>query len=275
MIFVDTHVHIHECFDLEHFLASVTNNFRIAAADYHALEPYVGVLCLTGDRGAETFRLLTESSVQRAGGWSFESCRERHSLTAKHERHGRLVLVAGRQIRCIEDLEVLALGTLRLFEDGQPIRETIREIRREGATVVLPWGFGKWIGRRGRTIRRILESHSPDSIHVGDNSGRPAFWPEPTEFARARRLGFRILPGSDPLPFPSEVSRAGSYGLCLPGDLDEITPAQHLLQALADPSGVSRPFGQLERPLRFVRNQLAMQIVKRQAKIPSARPCAH
>ena len=108
-----------------------------------------------------------------------------------------------------------------------------------------------------------MESLTPEEISLGDNSGRLAFWLEPAEFSLARRRGFRILPGSDPLPFASEVSRAASYGLAVAGELSDTDPAGDMLTLLSDPAIRITPFGRLEGPVRFLRNQLAMQWVKR------------
>lgn len=270
MILVDAHVHIHPCFDLDSFLNAAAANFRRAAADICPEQPYRAVLCLTEGAGARAFDRLWQIADRHSGmdGWSIERTHERYSLIASHQKPDSLIVVAGRQIRCKEGLEVLALGTHRLFDDGVALDAAIEQVHAESAVAVLPWGFGKWTGRRGRVVRQLMERRTPEEIFLGDNSGRPAFWREPAEFNLARQRGFRILPGTDPLPFASEVSRPGSYGFAIAGQLSDACPARDMMDIFADPSVRIRPFGRLEGPLRFLRNQLAMQLVKRQTELP-------
>ena len=202
MIFVDTHVHLHRCFDLGLFLDSAAINFRSATVAMTAGQSSPAILCLTEGMGAGAFGRLQQlaDSHTGAGDWTIASTRESISLIASHRNHGSLIVIAGRQIRCAEGVEVLALGTGLRFDDDVALDAAIDRILAEGAVPVLPWGFGKWTGRRGRVIRQAMESRAPDRISLGDNSGRPAFWREPAEFALARRLGLKILPGSDPPP---------------------------------------------------------------------------
>lgn len=265
MIFVDTHVHLQRCFELDLFLDSAAVNFRSAAVALGAGQPYRAVLCLTEGMGVQAFDRLQQLAADHSGadGWSFAGTRESISLIAGHRNLGSLIVIAGRQIRCAEGVEVLALGSRQQFNDGMALAAAIEHIHADGAVPVLPWGFGKWTGRRGRVIRQIMENHLHGGLCLGDNSGRPSFWTEPAEFALARRLGLKVLPGSDPLPFPAEVTRVASYGLAVDGQLGDAMPARDLLEILSDPSVEVRPFGKREQPLRFLRNQLAMQFVKR------------
>ncbi len=266
MILVDTHVHIHRCYETVAFLDSVSRNFRMAAATSCPDQPYRAVLCLTEDAGAGEFERLRVRTDDHAdlGGWSFSRTGEPYSLLVSHRRQGELTILAGRQIRCAEGIEVLALGTCRPFEDGISVNAAIDQTLDAGALAVLPWGFGKWTGRRGRLVRTLLEIRTPQEISLGDNSGRLAVWPEPREFALARQYGFRILPGSDPLPFPGEITRAAGYGLAIAGCLGRTEPAHDLIDIFSNLPVRIRPFGRLETPFRFLRNQLAMQLVKRQ-----------
>ncbi len=45
--------------------------------------------------------------------------------------------------------------------------------------------------------------------------------PNPTQFNLAEANGMKILPGSDPLPFPQEAKRPMSYGFIANIDFDE------------------------------------------------------
>jgi hypothetical protein len=76
-------------------------------------------------------------------------------------------------------------------------------------------------------------------------------------------MGVRDLPGTDPLPFPHDVTKVGRMGLRVRIDLDRARPAVSLLAALSEPTTALERFAILESPLRFVRNQIGMQLRKR------------
>jgi hypothetical protein len=135
-----------------------------------------------------------------------------------------------------------------------------------GAVPVIPWGFGKWMGTRGKIVRDLLELARKTDIFLGDNGGRPAFLPRPVHFNSAESLGIRILPGSDPLPFSSEYWRPGSFGFLVEGAMNHEHPGKDLGYILLDPNTLPKPYGKLENPYRFFRNQIAMQIRKQLRK---------
>lgn len=174
-----------------------------------------------------------------------------------------LVLIAGRQIACAEDLEVLALATSMRIDDGAPIREVLARTRAAGALPVVPWGAGKWLFGRGRLVDALLREAGDAPLFLGDESARPTFWPTPRHFADAAVRGIPNLPGTDPLPFDSEEHRAGSYGFSLAMAFDPGRPAASLREALIHSASMPVPFGRRESLFRFVRNQCAMQQRKR------------
>lgn len=262
-VLVDAHVHLHSCFQLEDFLSGATTNILRAAAQL-GLDPSTpGLLILTAGTGEPSVRSLRKTAAARSGSeWTLVSTRDELSLIVLQGGEARLVLVAGRQIRTAEALEVLALGCEVEVPDDLPITDTVERVRSAGALSVVPWGWGKWWFRRGRLLAELLEGQDPTDFFVGDNGGRAAGLPHPTLFARAERLGIRNLPGSDPLPFSREVDRAGSRGFALHAPLDLARPAENLVQLLRDRSVRLQPYGAGERLSRFARNQLAMQLRK-------------
>lgn len=268
-VFVDAHVHIHDCFHLDRFLDAAAANFRSHARGV-ATSRCQFVLCLTETLGAAKFTMLAECartgssppSVAKAG-WSVGCGADRRCLVAMHPEYGAIELVAGRQIVTAEKIEVLALGSLNEWDDGLPAATVVQSVLEAGAIPVLPWGFGKWLGRRRRVIESLMEEFNDGSVYLGDNGGRSAILPTPHEFALAGARGMRILPGSDPLPFDSEYDQAGSYGF----RIDNLPLGDgawpDLCAALQRGEGDLIPFGSLESPLRFARNQLAMQYMTR------------
>jgi hypothetical protein len=79
--------------------------------------------------------------------------------------------------------------------------------------------------------------------------------------ARARRAGFRVVAGSDPLPFPGEESLIGRYGVLCAGEFDEARPVAGAKRLLTDPAVPLRRAGRRCGParvlLRLWRNRLA------------------
>lgn len=267
---VDAHVHIHDCFDLSGFLDAAAINFSQAASGLAIDKSYDSLLCLTETSSARSYDQLRARAEAEPGRfivpgseWTVDANEERESVTANHPRHGRIYIVAGKQVVVAERLEVLALGCTTTWPDGLPASEVIEGVVSEGAIAVLPWGFGKWLGKRGRIVRSLIDKYSGETIFLGDNSGRPKLFREPFEFSLGRSRGLQVLPGTDPLPFPSESNRAGSFGFAVSIELGTQTPWSDLYRHLAGSSTGIKNFGRLESTARFIRNQLAMQYLLR------------
>lgn len=253
---VDAHVHFHTCYDPQTFLDGALRNFQrnLQGTAAELAQPWTGFLLLAESAGAHWFRRW--SNGLKTGGWRFESTSEAESLLAVNGAGERLILVAGRQIVARERLEVLALGKDLEMLDGLPLCEVLERVRASGALPVLPWGFGKWWGRRGAVVAETLEQGGGE-LFLGDNGGRLGL--EPALFRRARKLGIRLLPGSDPLPFARHARLAGSYGFVLPHAVDLERPAEILLRRIRE-SGQPRAFGRRAGLPRFLRDQVGMQL---------------
>jgi hypothetical protein len=269
VVLVDAHAHIHSCFDPARLLDAAAAHFAIAGAQLAPGAAATGVLLLTESAGDDAFGALSACAGRgpdpALGGWAVTAGADGISLTL--QRAGRsVVVVAGRQVACREDLEVLMLGTVQRMDDGRPIAEALERAREWGALRVIPWGAGKWFFARGRLLTELVSQADPADFFLGDEGGRPVFWPTPRHFAIAARYGVRVLPGTDPLPFPDETHRAGGFGAALRGRLDAARPGASLLALLRNRSTVLTPYGGLETPLRFVRHQIGMQLRKRRRK---------
>jgi hypothetical protein len=265
MIFVDAHVHIYDCFDLETFFDYAFANFQKEASRLGQQDAFTGILLLTETSKDKWFERLTDYADNKDGNgnkaigdWTFHHTDENCSLCARGGKNQSLFLIAGRQIVTAEKLEVLALATDKNFKEGAPIEQVIQSIRDMGAIPVIPYGFGKWVARRGVILRDLLEKTKGHMLFLGDNSGRPNFLPRPSHFKQAEAKGIQVLPGSDSLPFSSECKRAGSFGFSLNGFLSSEHPAGDLKQIFMDPTTQFQEYGHLERPYRFFRNQLKM-----------------
>lgn len=266
---VDAHVHIHPCYQPDELLSNAHKNLSAVQVSRVSPEGRVLFLLMTECAGDDCFGALYDRAQGRDGGqslplrqWRARPTDEEGSVLAASG--GReLFIVGGRQVACREGLEVLLLGTTRRLPDGLPIREVLAETASWSVPRVIPWGPGKWFFRRGRLLNELVDEFRSPTLFLGDEGGRPVFWGYPQHFGRAARLGVRDLPGTDPLPFAHDVSKVGRMGFRVDIDLDRARPAASLLRALRQPSTTLERFAVLESPLRFVRNQIGMQLRKR------------
>jgi len=270
MILVDAHVHIYDCFHLPTFLDSAFANFKAEAVRCGRENSFTAVLLLTETSKEDWFHRLAgyvcdkrNNGTKSIGNWAFHRTNEKCSLYTQAENFKGFFLIAGRQIVTSEGLEVLALATTETFKDGSSIDKLIEVVGKSGGIPVVPWGFGKWMGRRKAILKNLLETTKGSGFFLGDNRGRPAFWPRPSLFELAERRGIRVLPGTDCLPFPSESYRTGSFGVSLQGTITPEHPTGDLKRIFLDPKTEFRVYGSLERPYRFFRNQLTVRIMKR------------
>lgn len=199
-IAADTHVHVYPFYDLAaQFDAAMQN---LPRAD-------VRLLCLTERQGQHEFQAL-RSGDRKAEGWTVEATDEAEALRARGAK-GELFILAGRQIVTAEKLEVLALGRDLAIPDGLPLADTLARVRDGDAIPVLPWGLGKWWGRRGTCVQNCLDTAPPGDLVFADTSLRPAVFPEPALLRSARSRGFSILHGTDPLPRSHEETLTGRW----------------------------------------------------------------
>ncbi len=267
LVIVDAHVHFHRCFNVNDALSSGYGNFQVVAQRVGAGGAFQGCLLLTEMQGErwflDQFSYLSQGvSSLSLGDWKLRATSEPSALIAYREDGAQIFVLAGRQVITQEKLEVLALLTPEVFEDGLPLTSAITQIRNLGGLPVLPWAVGKWIGDRGRIVSQFLRQDTAQPICVADNSGRPLGWPYPRNLALAKQLGIPVLRGTDPLPIPSEVNRIGRFGFTFSGTLDAQFPAKDLYAKLTSCSLDLSPYGSLELPWKFFSNQLALRLKK-------------
>ena len=262
-VFVDGHVHLHGCFDPPAFLSAAHRNFE-AQAKRSGVESWSGALLFTESESVDWFqRLAANDPAVCDSGWRIRPLSEPCSLTLAGPRGESLTIIAGCQIVTAERLELLAIGTTDRIPDGTPMGEALSRSGQSGAIRVLPWGNGKWVGPRGHVVRSLIEAAQRGDFFLGDNSGRWRWAPAPREFALGRQRGLFVLPGSDPLPFAGETDKVASYGFRVPGPADAERPFAWLRAKLAAEPEHIEPYGEGERLVRFVKNQVAMQLRKR------------
>lgn len=259
LIALDTHVHLYPGADPGRALSAGRDNLAMAALA--AGRPADGAaLLLTETVRDDAFGALADGRLV-AEGWQVRPAPEdRAALRARRHADGAvLLLVAGRQIVTEEGIEVLALATAERFSDGQPVRAVLAELRARGIPAVLPWGVGKWIGARGRTVAALLAEAGRPGLMLGDNAGRPRGWTRPALFARAAAAGIAVLPGSDPLPLRGAEAGIGRFGCVIEGALDPDRPAADLRNRLFALRGQPAAIGRRRGPLAVLAEQVALR----------------
>jgi hypothetical protein len=261
---VDGHVHFHACFDETTFFDAAYDNFAAAAQQLAPGSSFVGCLMFTESRSDHFYRHFRDRDGEEVpAGWFPVAMEDKSSMMARTADGRQLILVAGRQVVTAEGLEVLALGIDAEYPDGRSLGDTLTAVRESGALPVIPWGFGKWWFARGALLRGLIESEIRGEFFLGDNGGRLRYFRPPVHFRVARTREIPILPGSDPLPFQRENRRAGSYGFALPAEVGENQPTDIIKRLIRDHDRALVHYGQREGLTGFCRNQIAMQITKR------------
>jgi hypothetical protein len=255
---------------LQNFFDSAIKNFKNEIRKNSIDADFQAIIVLTDWLKENWFQYFIDSieknkiAYQKTiENWSFHRTKENISIVAHRTDGESIIIVAGKKIITEENLEVLALATHTAFDVGIPLVEILDQIKNNDAIPVIPWAVGKWIGKRGSVIKDLLDHTTDPDFFLCDNGNRPIFWPRPTLFDYAEKKGFRVLAGSDALHFASESYRVGSFANLTHGTIDPDYPAMDLKKMLLNPKTRIRTYGNLEKPVRFFKNQLAMQLLKR------------
>jgi hypothetical protein len=258
----DGHVHLHPGHDAARLLRAALTVARGLG------EPLV--LLLAERAGVDAFGELQQTvgtpGPRRERGLEIAATAETRSLAlAEPGAAPSVFVVAGRQIVSREGIEVLALGVepasaaARLADRSERAADLLRFGLAAGAAAVLPWGFGKWLGTRGREVARLAAEPALAAeplFFLGDIAARAWPWPTPAAF----RTGRRVLPGTDILPEPGAEERVASYRFSVPGRIDAERPAASLLGLLADPAAGIRAEGRRQRLPRALASQLRLRL---------------
>jgi hypothetical protein len=251
LIAADTHVHVYRDYDvaaaLSHGLANLT---RLATesprgggdgdspteGESSAEHDPLAVLFLAEARGSHFFVDLHQGRLaERLPGWSIDRASDNAALWATSPEGGRILVVAGRQLVTAERLELLALATAAELPERLELAASVAAARDEGAVPVLSWAPGKWTFQRGEAVAAVIESAHPNELLVGDTTLR-AGGAEPRLMTRARRLGLKVVAGSDPLPIGGEEPILGTYGTTWHGEIEIDRPVDSLRHMLLDPA---------------------------------------
>lgn len=252
---VDGHVHFHALDCVAPTLDSAAANFR--AISRGSRGP-LGAMLLAQATDERVFEALLGSTP--VPGWSFAPAPDEPETLIARNGMATIVVVCGRQVRTCDGLEVLALGTRQEFSDGLTLTEAVDAVQRSGALTVLPWGFGKWLGERGKQVATMLEAHGADALFVGDNGGRANLMGVPALIRTSAQAGFRVLSGTDPLPVAGDHRRVGGFGILAEIEVPEEAPWRALRSWLTARRASPEPYGRTCGLVRFAVNQIALRL---------------
>lgn len=260
---MDTHVHIYPCYHLDTFFDSAYRHFQQAKKEYALPNSALGCLFLTEAADQDFFHKFQQiAGTDSENRWRFFRTKEEETLLVK-EGQKTMVLVAGRQIAVKEKIEILALGCNQTFEDGLSASHTINQVAQSGGVMVLPWGFGKWWGKRGEIISSLIKSEKRNQFLLGDTGNQLQGGFYPSQFKLALKQNIPVVTGSDPLPIKSHEKAVGRCGIIVEGQIDMDRPGEGLKRILLSLKSSPRFFGRGEKLLPFLKNQMLMQFIKR------------
>ncbi len=202
---IDTHAHLYDTYSVREWCNAAFRNLGGSAET----TPVVFVV----DRDGQDSLSLLRREVPSFAAW--RDMWDGHAGVVQLG-NGSLVVVRGVQYVTSERLEVLGFGVERACSDGASATEYISRIVALGGVACLPWSPGKWWGHRGKMVRHLLDTIPATTLLVGDISIRSRFGPPSLLLRYARKRGFAVLCGTDPLPGNADEELVGSFGVELP-----------------------------------------------------------
>ncbi len=257
---VDSHVHFYNCFDREKFFDNVFNNLLKNSNKLGAN----AIIFLTQGRKENSYNELKNVSVifdyvTQKNKYIISSLDDNLCLKVQSIKENlKLFIIPGFQIVTKENLELLSIGTLKRQKDGLTLEETINNVIQDEAIPIIPWGFGKWYGKRGNIVNDIIHLNIPN-LFLGDNGGRTYLLPYPSQF---NHKNIKILPGSDPLPLKQEIIKPLSYGFKFDATLNESNIWKELKSLVISPKFKILKFGKIANPYAFLITQIKINFSK-------------
>lgn len=264
-LIVDGHVHIYPHYDWHKAVSCLANNLSTAWGRSGSGQPVI-VGLLAESKSCDFFNFVSRHPEGIShGAMRLKADTDPDCIIITNEGKTDGYLIAGRQVVTAEKLEILSLGVRARIEDGLPADTTVATILSAGAIPVLSWSPGKWFGRRGALVRRLIGMNAPDRFLIGDTGLRPTLWPFPALMKLAQNQGFKILGGSDALPLAGEEHWVGTCGVTMTAEFDASRPADSLRRILADPSTSFTPVGKRARTAAFLSRWLRNQFARKGA----------
>lgn len=270
MILFDSHVHLYKVEYLPHLLWHARSNFENIARKMGLEKPDCAI-CLTQTSRSPSFQKVMEScgnlvsNPESSNRWSMETTNESNTIELKSasekEEPFSIFLIGGQQIVCSERLELLSIGNETMVPDGLSLDETLSKINASGGIPVIPWGVGKWLGKRGKILKQIILKNRKYPFFLGDNSARLIFWQFDRIMSMARKFNIQTINGSDPNMFPSSLVISGSYGVLFwDVFINPNEPAKTVRTLLIDDRTKKSNYGKPQTVGFFLLNQIKLNL---------------
>lgn len=260
---IDGHVHLYPVYDLPAAVHCGVQNLRNQAEKFNS--EVISVWLLVERSDANFFEQIYRDPGQFSReGLKFDRGKDDVTITVARDGAVILYLFAGRQLVTSEGLEVLSLvSNLNIPDRQQSMDQVIQAVKHSGGIPALNWAPGKWFFQRGQVVARQIATRSIDEIFIGETTLRHTLWPAPKLIQKARKKGFPIIAGSDPLPFPGEERGIGSYGFLIEGEFDPEQPSRSLRNLIDHQRKSIRIIGKRNNVFTFARRQFKIMMEKR------------
>ena len=250
-LLLDAHVHLYPQFNIENAIRAGMTNLNKLASKHRLPSGAIKMWLLTEGMDYNAFAKLSELD-----GFSVETKSPECLLITDSGSKDQLYVFAGRQIVTSDKLEICALITNNLIPDRQfNTRDTLNAVRESGTPAALNWAPGKWLFKRGKIVEQLLTETDPDNMLLSETTMRPTVWATPLLVKCAFKRGYRMLVGSDPLPFAGEEKLIGTYACYLQGEFDQENPARSLQSLLMDENVPVHRIGKRSGPFTFAKRQ--------------------
>lgn len=201
---LDTHVHLQSSLDLDRLLDSAYLNLSKFCTNKSVDDFYVLFLSSLPQQNLSEMILLGSEDRK----WRLQL--NGSGIKASHQAQ-EIYLLLGEQLVSSEGIEVLVLGEPRfLGEHAASAKQILASI--QNGLAILPWGFGKWLGKRGKIVNSLLQEYATEmSLFIGDIPARTGLLGGQSQLKAAASSAVPLLRGTDPLPLDNEVERVGTY----------------------------------------------------------------
>lgn len=237
---LDTHVHYYEQFSPEDICRNAVRNLEQQAPD-----SLPGIVLV--DKAEWPSYDDFVSNLTAMSDFRVEPHRDHAVIVfSDDDLVHRLYIFKGAQRVVSEGFEILCLFNSDLSFDLQTADDLLTEIGALGGIAVVPWSYGKWLGKRRTMIRELCRRSRErgQPLFLGDISQRPGFFDNlkalASEWGAAGVVG-----GTDPLPCPGEEAGIGTLGTLLDvsAKFKSLTVVSDLKKAVLGLGGVNSVIG--------------------------------
>ncbi|MEN8222895.1 MAG: hypothetical protein ABFR36_06510 [Acidobacteriota bacterium] len=263
-ILIDGHVHLYENFNPDSFFDSILSNFKkFSKMDEHDFSESIKMIFLTEAKENDFFTRIAENSIPLKNiDIHAEKTNEDGSILLMQNGSELFYIIKGRQIITKENIEILSVGPGTKIPDGLPASEVLDRLKEREEIAIMAWGVGKWLFKRGKVVKQILDTLEYPLLIIGDNSARPPIWLKPLIYRKGEKLGIPVVSGSDPLPLKGEDSKAGSYFFRLKGSFDPNKPLDSVKTIIKSDIKDIKLMGKRDSLFGFLKRQSKIMLKK-------------